>query len=650
MRGSSRSTSHRLAAVATGLGVVLTLSGGPAGGSPAAAPAGPAVDCATVLGPDGGRQGDFAQAARAAGVPVAVLKAVSFMQTRWDDHGTSMSTSGGYGPMHLTDVPAELADGKGTGPARPPLRSLQTARWAAELTGLSTRRLLSDAAANVCGGAAVLAALQRDAGGPTGTASDARDWARAIGAYSGAVDEATAQRTVRQTFAVLRNGRARTTNDGERVRLAASPGVRAPLARTAAADAHPVDCPFWLGCEWIPAPYEQFGDTVSDYGNHDLADRPHDLSIDYIVIHDTEATWDATLQMVTDPTYVSWQYSLRSADGHIAQHLDLSDVGWHAGNWYVNAHSIGLEHEGFAASGDWYTEAMYRTSAALVRHLTAKYGIPRDRGHIIGHDQIPGTVPSTVRGMHWDPGPFWDWEHYMRLIGAPIGGKHKGTPRVRRGDVVTVRPGFADNPQPMVGCTTEGEPCQTRGTNFVYLHQAPDATSPLAWDEGLHPTRTDSTTHVSDIGARAAAGQNLVVAERRGDWLGVWWLGRLAWLHSPRTDPVVVRAKWWKTLVVRPRRGLDSVPVYGRAYPEEGAYPAEIPYQTVTPLQYRIHAGQAYAVMDARVSTDYYYAKTFDDSLPMDHTAVRGEDRYYQVDLGHRFAYVRAADVVLTRR
>jgi hypothetical protein len=54
--------------------------------------------------------------------------------------------------------------------------------------------------------------------------------------------------------------------------------------------------------------------------------------------------------------------------------------------------------------------------------------------------------------------------------------------------------------------------------------------------------------------------------------------------------------------------------------------------------------------MDARVSTDYYYAKTFDDSLPMDHTAVRGEDRYYQVDLGHRFAYVRAADVVLTRR
>jgi hypothetical protein len=113
---------------------------------------------------------------------------------------------------------------------------------------------------------------------------------------------------------------------------------------------------------------------------------------------------------------------------------------------------------------------------------------------------------------------------------------------------------------------------------------------------------------------------------------------------------VVVRAEWGRTLVVRPRRGLESVPVYGRAYPEEAAYPEEIPYQTVTPLQYRINAGQAYAVRDARVPTDYYYAKTFDDSLPMDHTPVRGEDRYYQVDLGHRFAYVRAADVVLTRR
>ncbi len=106
---------------------------------------------------------------------------------------------------------------------------------------------------------------------------------------------------------------------------------------------------------------------------------------------------------------MSWQYTLRSSDGHIAQHVGLHDVAWHAGNWYMNMHSIGLEHEGFAAQGaKWFTESMYRTSAALVRHLTAKYDIPRDRGHIIGHDQIPGIAPEYVAGMHWDPGPYWD--------------------------------------------------------------------------------------------------------------------------------------------------------------------------------------------------------------------------------------------------
>jgi hypothetical protein len=686
MHAASPWRRSRVVAAATGLGVVAALTAAGTAGSAAAGTSpgatvgarSAAVDCATVLAPGGGREADFAAAARAAGVPEAVLKAVSYTQTRWDDHGTAMSTSGGFGPLHLTDAPAELADGRGDGSVRAPLRSLQTAALAAELTGLSKDRLTSDAAANICGGAAVLAHLQREAGAPTGAGTSPASWAPAIAGYSGATDGATARRAVRQAFAVLRQGQARTTNDGERVRLAAHPRLRVPAtapASAASGGGQQVDCPRWLGCEWLPAPYEQYGPGTGDYGNHDLADRPRDLSIDYIVIHDTEATYETTLDLVTDPTYVSWQYSLRSVDGHIAQHLDLSDVGWHAGNWYVNAHSIGLEHEGFAAEGDWFTESMYRTSAALVRHLTQKYDIPRDRAHIIGHDQVPGTVPSTVQGMHWDPGPYWDWEHYMELLGAPIGGQgHRGHGgghhggghhetrgghghghghghggKVRVGDVVTVKPGFDDNVQPLVGCETAGVDCEPHGTNFVYLHQAPDAESPLAWDEGLRPDATASTTQVSDIGARAAAGQELVVADREGDWLGVWWLGRLAWLESPQDDPTVVRSRG-RTLKVVPRDGLESVPVYGRAYPEEEAYPEEIPYQEVTPLMYTIGEGQAYAVGDTRVSTDYYYAKSFDASVPGDRTTVEGDDRYYQVWLGHRLAYVRAADVRLTRR
>jgi hypothetical protein len=91
----------------------------------------------------------------------------------------------------------------------------------------------------------------------------------------------------------------------------------------------------------------------------------------------------------------------------VAARLPTKDVAWHAGNWYVNSKSVGIEHEGFATKGTWYTEAMYRASSKLVRYLTAKYGIPLDRAHILGHDNVPGTVPATIKGMHWDPGPYW---------------------------------------------------------------------------------------------------------------------------------------------------------------------------------------------------------------------------------------------------
>jgi len=94
--------------------------------------------------------------------------------------------------------------------------------------------------------------------------------------------------------------------------------------------------------------------------------------------------------------------------------------------------------------------------------------------------------------------------------------------------------------------------------------------------------------------------------------------------------------------------GADPVPVYGRAYPESAAYPAEIPDQGISPLIYRILPGQYYVLADKTVPTDYYYAKTYDDSLPGDHTLVVGKDRYYQIWFGHRIAYVRAADVRLT--
>jgi len=594
------------------------------------------------------RQDAFAAAAQKYGVPVEVLLGVSYLESRWDDHAGSPSTSGGYGPMHLTDVEGDLADGRGEGVPvpGPEAQSLHTLQLASELTGTPTRRLRRNDAVNIAGGAAVLARYQKRLDGPRGTASPAGAWYGAVAKYSGAGDEGTARRFADDVFAEIRAGQARTTNDGERMRLAPHRGVqprRAQLAAldlTAAAEGN-TECPPHLGCEWIPAPYEQYGNTVYDYGNHDYADRPARWDIDYIIIHDTEATYERTLQLVQDPTYVSWHYTLRSSDGHIAQNVRNHDVAFHAGNWYMNMHSIGLEHEGFAAEGaSWYTEAMYRSSSDLVRFLSLRYDIPLDRGHIIGHDQIPGITPEFVAGMHWDPGPYWDWEHYFSLLGAPIG--------VPSGDgsLVTVAPGFDDNRQRVTSCERPGVPCDQQGTNFVYLRQGPSHSAPLVTDEGLKPDGSPSTTHVSDIGARAAAGHEFVVAERLGEWTKVWYLGRPAWFHDPDTDRTSVPSAG---KLVTPKRGRERVPVYGRAYPEESAYPKAIPYQTVTPLQYTLKKGQSYVIADRNIETNYYYAQTYNDSIRRDHTEVEGKDRYYEIWFGHRMAYVRAAAVEVKR-
>ena len=379
--------------------------------------------------------------------------------------------------------------------------------------------------------------------------------------YSGADDQATALRFARRSSASSARARRAppTTASGCCLRADASARVdRAAVAGLGLPIVEPgnVDCPPGLGCESLPAPYEQYGDTPGAYGNHDLANRPSDLDIDYIVIHDTEATYDTTLQLVNDPTYVSWHYTLRSVDGHVAQHVDTQDVAWHAGNWYVNMHSIGLEHEGFAADGAaWFTESLYQSSATLVRHLSQEYGVPLDRAHIIGHDQVPGILPANVAGMHWDPGPYWDWQHYFDLLGAPLKGKLTGKAK----GVVTVLPGFDDNVQPVTGCDASQPgttPCAPQGTNFVYLYSQPSLTAPLVKDVGLHPDGSPSTTYVSDIGARATAGQQLAVAATGRDWTAVWYLGDIAWVHNPKADPVLAKSKG--KVVIDDRRGRGA--------------------------------------------------------------------------------------------
>ncbi len=584
------------------------------------------------------RQRDFAAAASEFGVPENVLLGVSYLESRWDSNAGTPSTAAGYGPMHLTDLrEAGVAsshhdegseDPRGddarpalhpkAGPATPP-QGLQTVDEAAQLLKTDTKALRTDPAQNIRGGAALLAKYHA---GQTG-------WYDAVARYSGSTGDA-ARTFADEVFDTIKTGVARTTDDGQQVTLAATPDLKAPQHAGNPAN---VECPRTVACESVPAPYQELPND--DYGNHDLANRPVSQKIDHIVIHDTEGYWDNVLDLAQDPTYVSWHYTIRSNDGLIAQHVPTKDVAWHAGNWYVNAKSIGVEHEGFAAKGTWYTEAMYRSSAKLVGYLARKYGIPLDRAHIIGHDNVPGTIPSTIAGMHWDPGPYWDWSHYFDLLGAPLGGF--GLPG---SSLVTIDPDFAKNQPVFTGCDGPGTACAPRGSEAVVLHSAPSETSPLLVDLGLHPSGAPSTTDVSDVGSRAATGQRYAVAGVSGDWTAIWYLGQQGWFHNPRNARV---AKPAIGLVVTPKPGLATIPVYGRAYPEPEAYPANVTVQAITPLPYTLAAGQKYSSAGT-VGSEYYSATTFDVA---DHVVVKGKLKYVQIQFGHRIAFVKADDVRL---
>lgn len=119
-------------------------------------------------------------------------------------------------------------------------------------------------------------------------------------------------------------------------------------------------------------------------------------------------------------------YSGDAPAGELSQLVREAYYAWHARCW--NQHSLGAEHEGFASNPAWYTDAMYQSSALLYRHWCDKFGIPKDRNHIVAHGQksVPGwpSWASANLGIdpycndHTDPGPYWDWTKYMNLIGG----------------------------------------------------------------------------------------------------------------------------------------------------------------------------------------------------------------------------------------
>ena len=195
-----------------------------------------------------------------------------------------------------------------------------------------------------------------------------------------------------------------------------SPGSqpRSSPAYPSAPVPEPVAGPDYPAAKWIPATPTNFS----------VANRPHDYAVDMIVIHDTEVPFAEAIRIFQDPTRQASANYVVSAGGQIVQTVLEKDIAWHAGNWDYNTGAIGIENEGYAYTQGSYTRAEYRASAQLAASICSRWGVPMDRAHVIGHNQVPDPDHPELFGgsaHRTDPGPYWDWNYFMRLAASYAG-------------------------------------------------------------------------------------------------------------------------------------------------------------------------------------------------------------------------------------
>jgi hypothetical protein len=565
------------------------------------------------------------------------------------DHGTDGTAAGGTAPSARVLSQFETVD-----TSDPALHTLDAA---AALIEQPDSALRGTTRQSVRGGAALLASYQQQSTGTLPT--DPARWYGAVAEYSQGSDAATEAQFADRVYATIATGATRTTDDGQVVALAAEPSVRpqvpsalrAPggaggggtggdgtvarslaVAPVPAAPCEPAVGTGLRSCALVPAAK----------GNTETANRPGDGdAVRYIVLGGTGGSAASAVSTAADPASGVSAHVVVAATGAVTQLVPTRDVSTQTGNATVDAHAVEIQTEGFPLlSGSWITEQEYASTAAVVRDLAGAYGIPLDRDHILGQDDVPyptaaAVAASAATAAHAVPGPYWDWGHFLDLLGvAPDG---DGLPVV--GGTVTVAPAYSAADKPVLtGCSADA--CVAHPVDFVYLRTAPSSSAPLLDDRllkssGLSTASTDS----GDDSDKAVYGQTFVVAalSAHGDWTAIWFGGGEAWFYNPggvnsyaNTDPAQD--------LVSPRNGT-AIPVYGLAVPGTGGQ--------LLPLPYSIKPGQAYTASDQLTGDAYAY----DGHGCTTHgcTVVIGTTGYEAIRYNHRIAYVLASDVQTTK-
>jgi hypothetical protein len=315
---------------------------------------------------------EFEFAATEYGVPQELLLAMGYVNTMWEMPPPEVSAyregdihgRGTYGIMQLVQNPWEDTLGE-----------------AARLTGLPEEQLKNNRAANIRGGAAVLAGIPG-----SDKPSDLNGWQEAVAGYGGIDLYAT------EVYETLQSGASATTSTGESVELAPQ-DVEVPQVFTAQrrrrAD--------YKRADWRPA-YR---------GNYTNSGRGA-KQIDLVVIHIAQGSYSGTISWFKDRRSNVTAHYVVGNRGKVAQCVRNEDIAWHAGNWAYNKRSIGIEHSGYASSPGAF-RGKYRTSAKLSAYLSRRYNIPVDRNHFVLHRNVPGVTKHC-------PGPHFNYHKYLNLV------------------------------------------------------------------------------------------------------------------------------------------------------------------------------------------------------------------------------------------
>jgi hypothetical protein len=292
----------------------------------------------------------------------------------------------------------------------------------AALLSTTELALRQDADLGLEAGVRVLA----DVGARLGASGDdLASWGAAIEEMGGYADAPHRAKYMHRVFALLARGGTFAGRDGEAINLPAHPEIPFDLQVDVDTTTHIEGGAEYPGAEWFPTDCTNKCDTTRN-----------GYSVTEIAIHDTEGGWDASVATLQNDPGKSVHYIV-DTDGTVGQFVPESYTAWHVGNYWYNEHMVGIEHVGYFNQP--YPDAEYAASAKLVSYLAAKYAVPTDRAHVLGHDQVPNgdVMPEdsppceaspavcetgTSYGgsdNHRDPGD-WAWCAYMAEVAGGV--------------------------------------------------------------------------------------------------------------------------------------------------------------------------------------------------------------------------------------